>query len=160
MGASQALRDVYARLDRAAEHHDAMARRFEAFVEPGRGQMRPCGIEFRAAGHPAESVIAVFVVKQPMPREMALFAADVVHNTRVALDHVLARLKERFGGDPARGVFPIWRTDDDWQSKVVWAGHSSALDQLDQRAVELIYREQPLHHSPPAADPLLILNKL
>jgi hypothetical protein len=31
---------------------------------------------------------------------------------------------------------------------------------LDPSAVELIYAEQPLHRTPPAADPLVILNKL
>jgi hypothetical protein len=30
---------------------------------------------------------------------MSLLAADLVHNTRVALDHVLVRLKDHFSGD-------------------------------------------------------------
>ena len=30
---------------------------------------------------------------------MSLRAADLVHNARVALDHLLARVKELFGGD-------------------------------------------------------------
>jgi hypothetical protein len=43
-----------------------------------------------------------------MPLEMSLLAADLVHNTRVALDHVPARLKDHFGGDASQGSFPTW----------------------------------------------------
>jgi hypothetical protein len=43
-----------------------------------------------------------------MPVEMSLLAADLIHNTRTALDHILARLKEHFGGNPGKGSFPTW----------------------------------------------------
>ena len=81
---------------------------------------------------------------------MSLLAADLVHNTRVALDHVLARLKDHFGGDAGRGSFPTWQSEDLWQENVVKKGKGSAFHGLDQRAVDLIYAEQPLHRTPPA----------
>ena len=95
-----------------------------------------------------------------MPVEMSLLAADLVHNTRVALDHVLARLKDHFGGDVRKGSFPTWQTEELWQENVVNKGKGSALHGLDPRAVDLIYAEQPLHQTPPAEDPLVILNRL
>jgi hypothetical protein len=66
-----------------------------------------------------------------MPVEMTLLAADLVHNTRAALDHVLARLKDRFGGDVSRGSFPTWQTQNQWQENVVEKGNRSALHGLD-----------------------------
>jgi hypothetical protein len=94
-----------------------------------------------------------------MPTVLRLLAADLIHNTRVALDHVLARLKDVFGGDAGRGSFPTWQTEGLWQQKVIRA-KTSALDGLAQPAVDLIYHEQPLHRQTPAEDPLVILNTL
>jgi hypothetical protein len=74
-----------------------------------------------------------------MPVEMSLLAADLVHNARVALDHVLARLKDHFGGDAGRGSFPTWQSEDLWQENVVKKGRGSALHGLDKRAVALVY---------------------
>ena len=91
--------------------------------------------------------------------ELRLLAADLVHNTRVALDYVLARLKDEFGGDAGRGSFPICQSEDLWQRTVVRA-KTSALDGLAPPAVDLVYREQPLHRRAPAEDPLVILNQL
>jgi hypothetical protein len=157
---SDALSDVYAKLDWATKRHDDMQRLFEDFAKPGGGDERPYGIRFRERDRPAGLVVASFIVEQPMPLEMSLLAADLVHNTRVALDHVLARLKDHFGGDAGRGSFPTWQSEDLWQEKVVKKGKGSALYGLDQPAVDLIFAEQPLHRTPPAEDPLVILNKL
>jgi hypothetical protein len=105
-------------------------------------------------------IVAFFIVEQPMPLEMSLLAADVVHNTRVALDHVLARLKDRFGGDPGRGSFPTWQSEDLWREHVVKKGKGSALHRLEKPVVDLIHEEQPLHRTTPEEDPLVILNRL
>ena len=78
-----------------------------------------------------------------MPIELRLLAADLAHNTRVALDYVLARLKDEFGGDAGHGSFPVWQSGELWREKVERA-KTSALDGLAQPAVDLIYREQPL----------------
>lgn len=157
---SDAFRDVYAKLDWAAKRHDDMERVFEKYAKPGGGDERPIGIRFRQRDRPAGLVVGFFNVDEPMPLEMSLLAADVVHNTRVALDHVLARLKDHFGGDSGQGSFPTWRTEDEWQKNVVERGKRSALHDLDSSAVELIYAEQPLHRTPPEVDPLVTLNRL
>jgi hypothetical protein len=84
------------------------ARRFEDFAKPGGGDERPYGIRFHEPDKPGGLVVASFIVEEPMPLEMSLLAADLVHNTRVALDHVPARLKDHFGGDASQGSFPTW----------------------------------------------------
>lgn len=152
-GGGDALSDVYAKLDWAARRHEEMERLFEDFAKPGGGDERPYGIRYRARNKPAGLVVAFFIVEQPMPLEMSLLAADVVHNTRVALDHVLARLKDHFGGDPGRGSFPTWQSEALWEEKVVKAGNRSALHGLGQPAIELIYAEQPLHRERRPAGP-------
>jgi hypothetical protein len=157
---SDALSDAYAKLDWATKRHDAMQRRFEDFAKPGGDDERPYGIRFHEPNRPAGLVVASFIVEQPMPIEMSLLAADLVHNTRVALDHVLARLKDHFGGDAGQGSFPTWQSEEQWQEQVVKKGERSALHGLAQRAVDLIYAEQPLHRTTPAEDPLVIINRL
>jgi hypothetical protein len=157
---TDALSAVYAKLDWATSRHDEMQRRFEEFAKPGGGDERPYGIRYDEPRKPAGLVVASFILEKPMPVELSLLAADLIHNTRVALDHVLARLKDRFGGNPRQGSFPTWQSEDQWQDKVIDAGRRSALHGLDDAAVALIYAEQPLHWTPPAADPLAIVNKL
>jgi hypothetical protein len=154
------LCDVYAKLDWATARHDEMQRLFQDFARPGGGDERPYGIEFHERAKPRGLVVARFIVETPMPVEMSLLAADLVHNTRVALDHVLARLKDRFGGDVRRGSFPTWQSEEEWHTNVVDKGTGSALHGLDERAVELVYSTQPLHSPTPAEDPLVILNQL
>jgi hypothetical protein len=156
---SDALRDVYAKLDWAASRHEAMHRLFEDFAKPAEGDERPYGLQFHEVGKPAGLVVASFIVEQAMPVAMSLLAADLIHNTRVALDHVLARLKDRFGGDAGQGSFPTCQSKPLWQETVVKPGRS-ALRGLGDAAAELVYAEQPLHRMPPADDPLVILNKL
>ena len=157
---AEAMQDVHSRLDRAIALHEEMNERFRAFARPGGGEERPYGIELREKAKPAGLVIASFIVERPLPVEMGLLAADTIHNTRVALDHILARLRDHFGGDSRRGSFPTWQSETDWRAKVADAGAKSALRGLDDRAVDFIYAEQPLHHEPPDADMLVILNRL
>lgn len=108
-GGSDALSDVYRQLDWATKRYDDMQRRFEHFAKPGGGDERPYGIRFREPDRPAGLVVASFIVEEPMPWEMSLLPADLVHHTRVALDHVLARLKDHLGGDAGQGSFPTWQ---------------------------------------------------
>jgi hypothetical protein len=137
-----------------------MTRRFEAFLRESEDGT-PHGIQFRAASKPAGMVVATFVVDREMPDEMALLAGDLVHNTRAALDHTLAQLKEHFGGNPASRSSPICRTSGDWRDRVIDAGRRSPLRGLGESAAfTLIQDEQPLHRDRPDNDPLVILNKL
>jgi hypothetical protein len=159
-GGGDALSDVFAKLDWATKRHGDMERLFEEYAKPGGGDERPIGIRFRERNKPAGLVVAFFIVEEPMPVEMSLLAADVVHNTRAALDHVLARLKDHFGGDVERGSFPTRQSEDEWQKRVINNGRKSPLYGLNEKAVDFIYAEQPLHRTPPAEDPLVILNKL
>jgi hypothetical protein len=100
------------------------------------------------------------MIEEPMPDKMTMLAADLVHNTRSGLDHVLARLKEHLGGDPGQGSFPTRQREDLWQNHVIKPGKKGPLHGLPQDAVDLIYNEQPLHQAVPAEDPLVILNGL
>ena len=95
---SDALRDVHRKLDWAASREDEMLRVFENYLKPGGGDERPCGIKWRERDRPKGLVVARFIIDEPMPDAMTMLAADLVHNARSALDHVLARLKEHLGG--------------------------------------------------------------
>lgn len=158
--ASDALRDVHRKLDWATSRHEEMNRVFEGYVKPGGGDQQPCGIKWRQMDRPRGLVVARFIIDEPMPEAMSMLAADLVHNTRGALDHILARLKEHLGGDPGQGSFPTRQTEQGWQDQVIKRATKSPLHGLPQAAVELIYNEQPLHRAVPTADPLVILNKL
>jgi hypothetical protein len=134
-----------------------MLRIFEEYLKPGGADERPCGVRFRG---PKALVVAFFNIDKPMPNAMRMLAADLVHNTRTALDHILARLKDQFGGDPGQGSFPTRQTEQDWLDSVIKPGKKSPVHGLPPDAVDLIYNEQPLHDAVPAEDPLVILNKL
>jgi hypothetical protein len=157
---SDALRDVHRKLDWATSRCDEMLRTFEEYLKPHGGDERPCGIKWREAHRPKGLVVARFIIDEPMPEAMSMLAADLVHNTRTALDHVLARLKEHLGRDPGQGSFPTRQTEELWQDHVINPGKKSPLYGLPQAAVDLIYNEQPLHRTAPAEDPLVILNTL
>lgn len=96
------MQDVHAKLDWASTRDAEMGRIFKDVARPGGGDKRPYGIRFHEQAKPAGLVIAKFFSDVDMPGEVALLAADLVHNTRTALDHVVARLKECFGGNPMR----------------------------------------------------------
>jgi hypothetical protein len=156
-----ALRDAYAKLDWAASRHDEMYGIFTESARPGGGDERPYGIQFEVKERPAGLVIARFIVEEEMPGSMSMLAADVIHNTRVALDHTLARLKDHFGGDAGKGSFPVCRSEDDWQDRVVRPGRRSPLHGLEgSAAFDLIYDEQPLHRDSPGDDPLAVVNEM
>jgi hypothetical protein len=157
---TDALASAHAKLNWAESRHEQMQRTFVEFARPGGGDERPYGIHFREQMRPAGFVTATFIEEQPMPVELSLLAADLVHNTRVAVDHVLAQLKDHFGGNAGRGFFPTCERDDDWERIVVRAGRRSPLQGLANPAVDLIYSEQPLHRDGPSEDPLVILNRL
>ena len=73
-----------------------MIRVFEGYLKPGAGDERPCGIKWRQMDRPRGLVVARFMIDEPMPEAMSMLAGDLVHNTRSALDHILARLKPEF----------------------------------------------------------------
>lgn len=130
---------------------------FKDYLKPGGGDERPCGIKWRELDRPKGFVVARFTIDESMPEAMTMLAADLVHNARSALDHILARLKESLGGVPGQGGFPTRQRQDLWDDHVIKPGKKSPLYGLPQDAVDLIYNEQPLHRSVPAEDPLVIL---
>jgi hypothetical protein len=154
---SDAMQDVHAKLDWAEKHRDDMMNLLVDYAKPDGGAERPLRVEFVDRG-PGQ-LDARFIAEKPVPAAVSLHAADCNHNTRTALDHVLARLKNHFGGDPGRGSFPTWQTQALWDAQVTTAKRGS-LDGLDAQAVALIYAEQPLHQIPPDEDPLVVLNGL
>lgn len=155
------LASAYAKLRWAENHHEEMQRSFAAFALPDDPKARPYGIQFRARAKPAGLIVATFIAEQPMPEEMSLLAADLVHNARVALDHTLARLKDRLGGKPGRGSFPICAAEGDWKERVEDVGRGrSPLYGLDQAGIDFVRSVQPMHRDDPANDPLVVLNRL
>lgn len=155
------LAGAYAKLRWAEGRHDEMQQAFAAFALPEDPTERPYGIQFQARARPGGMIVATFIVEKPMPAELSLLAADLVHNTRVALDHTLARLKDRFGGNPGRGSFPICATEDDWKERVEDGRRGrNPVQGLDQVAVDFIRRLQPMHRDDPQNDPLIVLNRL
>lgn len=133
----------------------ASSRRVSTTAASSSGVQRTSG-----AAHRSLELVARFTIDEPMPEAMTMLAADLVHNTRSALDHILARLKEHLGGDSGQGSFPTRQSEQGWHDQVIKPGKTSPLHGLPQDAVDLIYNEQPLHRPVPAEDPLVILNKL
>jgi hypothetical protein len=136
---------VYAKLCWAEKHLADLMDMAHDYLLPGGGDKRPLGIQFDNSLPPV--VVATFMVEKPLPSEISLHAGDVVHNARTALDHVLARLKDHFGGDAGRGTFPITESDADWKGRVYPRRDGKRLrgplDGLPCSARMLIYREQP-----------------
>jgi hypothetical protein len=142
---SDAVADVNSKLDWAEKHLADLMHLAQEYLRPGGGDARPLGIEFDDTRPPV--VIARFIIEEPVPVEISLHAGDLVHNTRTALDHVLARLKDHFGGDTRSGTFPITESDADWKGRVYprrdGKRRPGPLDGLSCSARTLIYREQP-----------------
>ena len=161
---SDAMSDVYAKL-RWAEKHLADYMDLGAdYLRPGGGDERPLGIAFD--DRRPLLVVARFIVEKPAPVEISLHAGDLVHNARTALDHVLARLKDHFGGDRRRGTFPITESDADWKGRVYPRSDGrrlrGPLDGLPCSARMLIYREQPhvVYAGCRQDDPMTILSAM
>jgi hypothetical protein len=158
------MRDVYAKLEWAEEHVAELMSLAREYLRPGGGDDRPLGIEFD--NRRPSIVVAKFIAEEPLPIEISLHAGDVVHNARTALDHVLARLKDRFGGDSRSGTFPITESDEDWKGRIYprrdGKRQRGPLDGLPCAARMLIYREQPhvAYGERRREDPIAILSAL
>jgi hypothetical protein len=139
------MSDVYAKLGWAEKHLAHLMDLAHDYLRPGSGDERPLGITFDNSRPPL--VVATFIAEKPIPVEISLHAGDLVHNARTALDHVLARLKDHFGGDPRSGTFPITESNADWKGRVYPRRDGrrlpGPLDGLPCSARMLIYREQP-----------------
>jgi hypothetical protein len=139
------MRDVYAKLKWAERHLTDMMSLGRDFLRPEGDDDRPLGIEFDNRRPPI--VVAKFIAEEPLPIEISLHAGDLVHNARTALDHILARLKDHFGGDGRSGTFPITESDADWKGRIYprrdGKRQRGPLDGLPCSVRRLIYREQP-----------------
>jgi hypothetical protein len=161
---SDAMSDVYAKLGWAEKHLADLMDLTHDYLRPGGGDERPLGIKLDDSRPPL--VVARFIIEEPVPVEIGLHAGDLVHNARTALDHVLARLKDHFGGDVGRGTFPITQSDPGWKGRVYPRRDGERvpgpLDGLPCSARMLIYREQP-HVTYPGRrqdDPMAVLSKM
>lgn len=158
------MRDVYAKLTWAETHLANIIDVAEEYLRPGGGDDRPLGIEFD--NRQPTVVVATFIVDEPLPIEISLHAGDLIHNARTALDHVLARLKDHFGGDNRSGTFPITESDADWKGRVYprrdGKRQRGPLNGLPCTARMLIYREQPhiAYTDRRREDPIAILSAL
>lgn len=158
------MTDVYAKLAWAEKHLAKLMSLAQEYLRPGGGGDRPLGIEFDNRRPPI--VVARFICERPMPVEISLHAGDLVHNTRTALDHVLARLKDHFGGGSRSGTFPITESDADWKGRIYprrdGKRQRGPLDGLPCSARLQIYREQPhvAHGDRRRGDPIAILSAL
>lgn len=145
MTGNDAMRDVHAKLRWAENHLAQLMELANDYLRPGGGDERPLGIQFDNSRPPM--VVAAFSIDTPMPIEVSLHAGDLVHNTRSALDHAVARLKDHFGGDARQGTFPITESDADWTGRIYPRRDGKRvrgpLDGLPCAVVMAIYREQP-----------------
>jgi hypothetical protein len=161
---SDAMSDVYSKLDWAEKHLADLMDLAQDYLRPGGGDERPLGIEFDDRRPP--QVVAKFISEKPVPVEISLHAGDLIHNARTALDHVLARLKDHLGGDISSGTFPITESDADWKGRVYprrdGKRRPGPLDGLPCSARTLIYREQPhvAYAGRRREDPMAILNAM
>jgi hypothetical protein len=142
---SEPMRDVYVKLAWAEEHLAELMTLAGDYLRPGGGDDRPLGIRFD--NRQPSVVVARFIAEKPLPIEISLHAGDLVHNARTALDHVLARLKDHFGGDRRSGTFPITESDADWKGRIYprrdGIRQPGPLDGLPCSVRMLVYREQP-----------------
>ena len=158
------MRDVYAKLTWAERHLNDLMSLAQEYLRPGGGDDRPLGIEFDNRRPPI--VVARFIAEPPLPIEISLHAGDLVHNARVALDHILARLKDHFGGDSRNGTFPVTESNADWKGRIYprrdGTRQRGPLDGLPCSARMLIYREQPYvaYAGRRRDDPIAILSAL
>ena len=156
--------DVHAKLAWAEWHLERLTNLGRDFLRPRGGDDRPLGITFDHSRPPL--VVAKFIAEEPMPIEISLHAGDCVHNTRSALDHVLARMKDHYGGDIRTGTFPITQSDNDWKGRIYPKRDGrrlpGALDGLPCKARVLIYREQPhiAYAGQSDVDPIAVLSTM
>jgi hypothetical protein len=161
---SDAMKDVYAKLKWAETHLGEIIALAGEYLRPGGGDDRPVGIEFD--NRQPTVVVARFIIEEPLPEEISLHAGDLIHNTRTALDHVLARVKDHFGGDSRSGTFPITESDADWKGRIYprrdGKRQRGPLNGLPCTARMLIYREQPhvAYDDRRREDPIAILSAL
>jgi hypothetical protein len=156
--------DVYAKLRWAEKHLADLMDLAHEYFRPGGGDERPLGIQFDNSRPPV--VLATFTIEKPVPVEIGLHAGDLVQNARTAFDHVLARLKDHFGGDGGGGTFPITQSDADWKVRVYPRRDGKRLrgplDGLPCSARILIYRAQPhvAYAGRPQEDPTATLSAM
>lgn len=153
------LTGALAKLGWAQSRLDAMLAAWSAFLAES-DEGTPYVLEFDSIPKPAGRVVVWFNAEREMPDEVSLLAADLVHNTRAALDHTLAGLKARFGGDAGSGSFPICKTSNDWASRVDGKGRSPLAGLEWSAAFDLIERHQPLATDSPEDHPLVVLHGL
>jgi hypothetical protein len=159
-----AMSDVYAKLDWADQHVAELVELGRDFLRPGGGDERPLGIEFDDTRRPV--VVAKFIVEKPLPVEISLHAGDLVHNARTALDHIIARLKDHFGGGRQERHVPDHRVrcglEGPRLSRRAGKRVRGPLDALPCAARMLIYREQPhiAYTARRQEDPMAILSAM
>jgi len=136
-----------------------------ARVSPPRRRRRPSTRD-RIRQSPAAHRRREVHLREADARRISLHAGDLVHNTRTALDHVLARLKDHFGGGSRSGTFPITESDADWKGRIYprrdGKRQRGPLDGLPCSARLQIYREQPhvAYGDRRRGDPIAILSAL
>jgi hypothetical protein len=135
------LDGVHLKLDRAKEHWEALNREIRCFLDDH-------AVVPVAVSDPLQRLYIFRVGKvHPLPARWGIVVGDIVHNTRSALDHLVAQLVIANGQMPARHhAFPVCLKLRDWQRQVEQAkSGKSSLDGVAAAAVSLIESIQPYH---------------
>lgn len=108
------LADIEAKLDRAAYHLDTLKDRVEEWSR----SEQPHGID-RHVDEGKRLYVFFYVELKPFPRWVGIIGGEAVHQMRSALDHLVARVVERQGGQVTTATgFPIIDTRLRWETRV------------------------------------------
>jgi hypothetical protein len=104
------LDGVFAKLDRADEHLDALHADLAAFVD-----RRP--YDFPELRNPDTGLTTIKIVERETPPiRFAVMFGDVIHNLRSALDHLAWQLVLANGSNPTGIGFPIFTSEKEFES--------------------------------------------
>lgn len=107
------LSGVRAKLNRTDEQAVFLDAEWRAF----RDNADAYGVEFEADPEPYCYVVRLKVFK-PVPLRLSVIFGEIIHNLRSALDHLVCRLVESYGGIVDRQSFPIYANEADFIGNV------------------------------------------
>ena len=103
-------------------------------------------------------VFRIHVHRDPPKHRLAALVGDCVHNLRSALDHLVWRLSEDFGGSNDADTmtqFPIFRTEVGYDTRGI-----NQIVRVGPGAAAIIRLLQPFHFDPPILHPLWMIREL
>ena len=133
MSASDGLRSIRAKIERADHHITELEQQFTAFCETD-----SYGTSFQQDAQTGEKVFRV-KIRSEIPHDFSCIIGDAVHNLRSALDHLIWQLAVVSKANPGRQhEFPIRKTRSEYKAKL-----SRVVQGFPPGAVKLIREAKP-----------------